>query len=228
MADTVQKNDRFSELAHALSTRTNVLGALVYHIRLPSPTAEDAAVREARRQLEQTVFALHSRYGEEVLRRASDLDQLRSVSHIPTGFGRLDALTGCSVNAPWGTPLLRGRTTSGELTLAYKTLASLHSTDSTAIAAVLDLAHSADPDYLSRCGVDLARLLLLRPESSQQAVDSLLDLVQEKAMGAVVVNSLPHLQTSRCALLCLDEPQPPWLAWLGCGDTPSTSNSGAR
>jgi RecA/RadA recombinase len=72
--------------------------------------------------------------------------------------------------------LLRGRTTSGKLTLAYKTLANLHAANPAAIVAILDLAHSAHPDYLTRCGVDLARLLLLCPESSGQAVDSLLDL----------------------------------------------------
>jgi hypothetical protein len=196
-------------------------------------------VRGARhQQLEQTVAALRIHYGDGVLRRASELSSVRSVPHIPTGFGQLDALTGCGGIPQGALTLLRGRTTSGKLTLAYKTLASLHTADPVAIAAVLDLAHSADPDYLSRCGVDLTRLLLLRPESSGQAVDSLLDLTQEKAMGAVVVNSLPHLladrrdaryvnghlallhrhlQTARCALLCLDEPQPPWLTWLGWG-----------
>ena len=219
--------------------RTNVLHALVYHIRLPSPTAEDAAVRGARRrQLEQTVAALRARYGDGVLRRASELSSVRSVPHIPTGFGALDALTGCGGVPQGALTLLRGRTTSGKLTLAYKTLASLHTANPVAVAAVLDLGHSADPDYLTRYGVDLARLLLLRPESSGQAIDSLLDLTQEMAMGAIVVNSLPHLladrrdartvnghlallhrhlQSSRCALLCLDEPQPPWLSWLGWG-----------
>jgi hypothetical protein len=59
---------------------------------LPPPTAEDAAVRGARRrQLEQTVAALRTRYGDGVLRRASELSSVRSAPHIPTGFGELDA-----------------------------------------------------------------------------------------------------------------------------------------
>lgn len=79
-----------------------------------------------RRQLEQTVAALRTRYGDGVLRRASELSSVRSVPHIPTGFGELDALTGCGGVPQGALTLLRGRTTSGKLTLAYKTLASLH------------------------------------------------------------------------------------------------------
>jgi RecA/RadA recombinase len=67
-----------------------------------------------RRQLEQTVAALRTRYGDGVLRRASELDQARSVSHIPTGFKDLDALTGCGGVPQGALTLLRGRTTSGK------------------------------------------------------------------------------------------------------------------
>jgi hypothetical protein len=159
--------------------------------------------------------------------------------HVSTGFPQLDAITGCG-GAPLGAmTLLSGRTTSGKLTLAYKTLVhaqggpgvggALHS------VAILDLTHSSDPDYLSRCGLQLSHLLLVRPQSGRQAVDLLLDLVRSRQFRALLVDSLADLRADRdanrylnavtaqlnrfvlessCGLICLDEPQPPWLRWL--------------
>jgi hypothetical protein len=179
---------------------------------------------------------LQRRYGEQALRRGSDLVRPSRPPSIPTGFAGLDTLTGCG-GVPLGAlTLLDGRTTSGKLTLAYKVLANLHRSPSPNTAALLDLVHTGDPDYLARCDVDLARLLIVRPQSQRPAVDLLLELVQNRQIRAVVVNSLSHLvrtrpdaryfhnhlaqlnlllRASSCALICLDEPQPPWLQWLG-------------
>jgi recombination protein RecA len=189
-----------------------------------------------RRKLEQTVALLRSQYGDEIMRRASELTRRTAPPHISTGFPALDALTGCQ-GIPLGRlTLLAGHTTSGKLTIAYKTLASLLQGAPSVTAALLDLTRTTDPDYLERCGVSPERLVLARPDSPRQAVDLLASLVHQQQIGAILVDSLPHLMLSRqdarylngslaslhrlvlashCAVIFLDEPQPPWLNWLG-------------
>jgi len=190
---------------------------------------------QRRRKLEQTVASLRSRYGDEIVRRAGELDHPVAPPAISTGFAALDQLTGCG-GIPLGRlTLLSGRTTSGKLTIAYKTLANLLQ-NAAASAVILDLTHSSDLDYLARCGVRLEAATIARPTSPRQAVELLLDLLHGGETGAILVDSLPHLMRSRadaryfngclaalhrlllaspCALIVLDEPQPPWLGWLG-------------
>lgn len=187
-----------------------------------------------RRKLEQTVALLQQQYGDHALRRASEL-HIQAVPHITTGFDELDALTGCGgVPQGWIT-LLSGRTTSGKLTLAYKTL--LHAqAEFNAGVALVDLTRSSDPDYLARCGVDLNRLLFARPQSGEQAVELLLDLARSRRFRAILLDGLAeiagerrqirtfnrnlaglqrYLRASGSALLIVDELQPPWKRWLG-------------
>lgn len=188
-----------------------------------------------RRNLQQTVDVLRRRYGEGIVRKASELAQRHAVGHIPTGFPELDDLTGCGGIPLNGLTLLSGRTTSGKLTLAYKVLSIAQYTRRQPVA-LLDLTRSSDPDYLARCGVDLNRLLLARPREGKEAVNLLLELIGARQVQAVLVDSLAELSADRhalrhlnrnlaslhrllhdsgCGLLLLDEPHPPWLRWLG-------------
>jgi len=188
------------------------------------------------RRLEHAVASIQQRYGAQALRRGGDLGE-RALSPIATGFPALDAITGYG-GAPLGAlTLLSGRSTSGKLTLAYKLLANAQRPNGGAphTVGLLDLSHTADPDYVHRCGVDLAHLLVGRPVIGRPAVNLLGDLVQHGGLRALVVDSvtdlaaasegrrslyalLPRLsqmlRTSGVALVALDEPHAPWLRWL--------------
>ena len=183
------------------------------------------------RRLHSTLAALEQRHGPGVVRRAADVDR-RLPPHIRTGFPALDELTGCG-GVPLGAmTLLSGRSTSGKLTVAFKVLAHAQQHQTHRAVALLDLNHTADPDYLHRAGVDLARLQIVRPAVSRQAVDVLIDLARTRTLTALVVNGLANFQTERgvyryliatlgllhrtlaaanCALLWIDDPSPPWL-----------------
>lgn len=182
-------------------------------------------------RLDQTIAILRQRYGESILRRVGEMERVTAPAHISTGFVPLDSLTGCNGIPLDGVTVLSGPATSGKLTIGYKVLAMSRST-----TALLDLGQSSDPDYLTRCGVDLQQLVFVRPQSQEQAVDLLLELVQSRQVQVVLVDSLPDLVSERkalrhlnkslahlrqllhgsgCAVLVMDEAHPPWLRWLG-------------
>lgn len=192
-----------------------------------------------RRRLDSTVSALQQRYGQAALRKGSELPAPAPPPHIPTGFAALDAITGCQ-GVPLGAlTLLSGPITSGKLTLAYKTLANAQqqapSKSAGPTAALVDFSQSSNPAYLARCGVDLARLLIVRPQPTAQAIALLLDLIQTRQLRLLLVDPLTTLtadravlqrlngalgrlallaQQARTALLFIDEPSPAWQRWL--------------
>lgn len=188
-----------------------------------------------RRRLESTIAAIRQRHGAQAIRRAADTPS-PTIPHVSTGFAALDAITGCH-GAPLGAlTLLTGKTTSGKLTLAYKTLANAQRLGNTANnVGIIDACAATDPDYLVRCGVKLEQLLLVRPAADRDGVALLLDLVQSGALRMVLVDSLADLwldraaerlwmaswsklrrllRVTQCALVVVDEANPPWLRWL--------------
>ena len=155
------------------------------------------------RRLESAVAGLQLRYGDKAVRKASELASASTPPHIATGFGALDALTGCGGLPLHASTLLTGQMTSGKLTLAYKTLVSAQAVPGggrsvgqrarPGTVAILDLANSTNPDYLQRCGLRLEQTLIARPTSARTAVDLLLDLVQSRSVRAILVDSLVDL-----------------------------------
>ena len=61
---------------------------------------------------------------------------------------------------------------------------------------LLDLTHTADVDYLSRCGLDLDQLLVVRP-TAEQTMPLLLDLVNTRDLPVVLVDTLANLTANR-------------------------------
>jgi recombination protein RecA len=190
---------------------------------------------DKRRKLESAVAAIQQRHGPQAIRKAAEVAPA-AVPHISTGFPALDAVTGCAGIPLGAITLLSGQSTSGKLTLAYKTLANAQAWGN---AVLLDLARTADPGYLHRCGVRLDRLLVVRPDDTPgalvNAVTLLLDLAQSGEVRGVLVDgladlaaesaalrrltaSLAHLRqllrAANCALVFTDEAHAPWQRWL--------------
>lgn len=190
------------------------------------------------KRLEQAVVALRLRHGQDMLAQAAERPR-KLPPHIPSGFAKLDAITGCNGIPLHAITLLTGPTTSGKLTLAYKVLANAQRTSSARRlqVAILDLTLSADADYIARCSVDLEYTLFVRPPDPERTINMIFDLVREREYGLRVLlidgladllrdhnirrmfdTALPQLAVALkrlpCAVICLDEPRPPWLRWL--------------
>ncbi len=191
-----------------------------------------------RKRLDLAVTRLQRRWGNRVVVSAREVQPETRV--ISTRFPELDHLLGGGIPLNAIT-LFNGQTTSGKLTLAYKILSSAQHASATSrlpclhSVAILDLNAASDPDYVARCGIDLDHLLLARPQAGKPAIDVLLDLVRSRQLRVLLLDSLPDLRSdpaaaryfdqllpqlsmflksAGCALIILDEPQPPWLEWL--------------
>ncbi len=194
-----------------------------------------------RKRLDSTVAAIQRRYGDRALQQGVTMTSAPLPPHTTTGFPALDAMTGCQ-GIPLGViTLLSGRMTSGKLTLAYKALAHAQGAKQQDAVALIDLNGSSDPDYLTRCGVALPRLFLIRPTAETAMMPLLIDLIGTGQLRLILVDSLPDLlaRTSRarqlqnmvspllnalhrscCALVFLEEWMPNWVRALGFGRNP--------
>ena len=191
-----------------------------------------------RQKLEQAVAAIEARHGVGALRQAKEI--VHPVPHISTGFAALDGLTGCGGIPLGAMTLLSGVYTSGKVTIAYKALAAAQQAYPKQVVVLLDLHSSADADYLQRAGVDLERLLLVRPAIDRQAIDVLVDLASKRKVRMIVVNSLADLQKERAiqrhlaatlgrlhqtlrdthtALIWIDDPSAPWIRWFNLDES---------
>ena len=143
-----------------------------------------------KRRLESTVTAIQRQHGAQALRRG-----LERAPKPPLAVSS----TRCPhrlQRRPLGVmSLLSGRSTSGKVTLAYKLLANAQASGGAPAptAVLVDMTQTADPDYLTRCGINLDRLLLVRPATNERAVHLILDLARSRQVNLVVVDSLADL-----------------------------------
>lgn len=194
---------------------------------------------QRKQRLQKTIAALQHKHGSSVIETGpSLLQRLLVPPRISTGFGCLDTLTGCKGIPIGHLTLLTGRTTSGKLTLSYSILANAQgaSAKHKERVAILDVVGTSNPDYIARRGVDLHHTLFIRPPHPEQAVYLLFDLLRDYGLRVLLVNGLGSLlrtrqitqafdaalpqitqalRAARCALICLDEPDPPWLRTRG-------------
>jgi len=142
-----------------------------------------------RKRLEATVAAIQGRWGRKALQRGP---RPEAISALSTGFPALDGILAGSGGLPRGriTELL-GEPTSGMATLALKVAAGL---TAPARSAYVDLAGTFDPDYAARCGVNLERLLLVRPHRGLEGLDIVLSLLSRAQLSLIIFDSVTALR----------------------------------
>lgn len=135
-------------------------------------------------RLKAALAEIHKRWGSDALRPLSAVKV--ASTYIPTGFPSLDALLGGGI--PCGQAIeLSGVPTSGMTTLALKIIAEAQQQGRPTV--YVDLASIFDPGYAVRCGVQLNRLLIARPEGVARGLDILHVIGAEADSGLVVFDS---------------------------------------
>src|ERR1700722_5189488 len=120
-----------------------------------------------------------------IRRKLAGTEIPRSRPSISTGFRVLDAVLGAG-----GLPRGRivewfGPPSCGKTTLALQTVAHIQGTGS--IAAWIDADRTFDPGYAVALGVALDRLAVARPESAEEAMEIVRQLLGSGAVDLLVV-----------------------------------------
>ena len=148
------------------------------------------------RRLQQTLFDLQRRFGEQAVTTLAAHDPARD--RLAFGYPALDALLDSGL-ARGTSSALMGRPSCGATTLALHLLAAAQGRAEAGV--YLDLTGTFDPDYAAWCGVALDRLLLAQPQDVLQMLDIGRDLVRTGVPTLVVFDLLAApLSLARSAL----------------------------
>lgn len=164
---------------------------------------------------------IHRRWGSAALRLA--IDGAVRPDLLPTGVAELDEALGGGL--PRGRLIeISGWPTSGMRTLALRALAQAQAPAQ--LVAYVDVCGTFDAEHAAACGVNLAHVLVARPQSHREIFDMSRALIASGDAGAIVIDSLedvladrhgarlmsaaldrlaPLLPGSRCAVLLLRE-----------------------
>jgi recombination protein RecA len=149
--------------------------------------------RDRAAALQRVIAAIQRRWGAHALRIFGE-SRVDTVPVISTGFYDLDAALGIGGFPRGRLTELLGMATSGKTTIALRALAQAQAVGDR--VGYLDLPATFDPEYAAWCGVDLAALLLIRPQTPAYALDLLSPLIASGGLGMLVVDDLASFQVT--------------------------------
>ena len=146
---------------------------------------------ERAKALLQTVGAIEKQFGPGSIWRLGQGADVPAVAVIPSGSLGLDQALGVSGYPRGRVVEIFGPESSGKTTLALHAIAEAQRTGG--VAAFIDAEHALDVAYARRLGVDVAELLVSQPDTGEQALEIVEQLVRSGACDLVVVDSVAAL-----------------------------------
>ena len=117
-------------------------------------------------------------------------NSVSNVEAYPTGIVSFDYASGVG-GIPKGRIIeLFGPESSGKTTISYYAMVEVQKQGG--IAAYIDVEHSMEPTYMKTIGLDVSKLLIIKPEHGTQALDIATDLIKRK-VNLIVIDSLAAL-----------------------------------
>ena len=155
---------------------------MAVEIKQPSPDKLKA--------LQLAMEKIEKDHGRGTIMRLGD-ENIEEVSVIPTGSVGLNLALGVG-GYPRGRIIeIYGPESSGKTTLAIHAIAEVQK--SGGIAAIVDAAHAFDRFYAEKLGVDIKNLLISQPDSGEQALEVVDQLVRSSAVDLIVIDSVAAL-----------------------------------
>jgi len=146
---------------------------------------------EKMKALGQAIAGIEKQYGKGSVWRLGDGVEPAPVPVVPTGSLGLDLALGVG-GLPRGRVVeIFGPESSGKTTLALHAIAEVQKTGG--VAAFVDAEHALDVTYARRLGVSLPDLLVSQPDTGEQALEIVEQLVRSGACDLVVVDSVAAL-----------------------------------
>eukprot|EP01126_Amoeba_proteus_P038871 TRINITY_DN4070_c0_g1_i2.p1 TRINITY_DN4070_c0_g1~~TRINITY_DN4070_c0_g1_i2.p1 ORF type:complete len:320 (-),score=70.71 TRINITY_DN4070_c0_g1_i2:689-1648(-) len=138
----------------------------------------------------QTLKDIESKFGDGRIRRL-DSNETGKVDVIPTGSLGLDLALGVG-----GLPRKRiieifGPESSGKTTMALSVIAEAQKMG--CVCTFIDVEHALDPTWAKKLGVKIDQLLFSQPDSGEEALELVDNLVSSKTVDVIVVDSVAAL-----------------------------------
>jgi recombination protein RecA len=140
--------------------------------------------------VEELIESLQTRYGEGAIMKLGERRKV-NVDSIPSGSFSLDIALGVG-GLPRGRVIeIYGPESGGKTTLSLHAIAEAQKRGGK--AAFIDAEHALDPEYAKRIGVKFKDLIISQPDSGDEALNILEDVVKSGAIDIVVVDSVAAL-----------------------------------
>ncbi len=145
---------------------------------------------DKQKNLEQAIAQIEKEFGKGAIMRLGDYEA-EKVEVIPTGCLSLDMALGVG-GVPRGRIVeIYGPESSGKTTVSLHIVAEAQKLGGT--AAFIDAEHALDPVYAARLGVDIKNLYVSQPDTGEQGLEILENLVRSGSVDIVVVDSVAAL-----------------------------------
>lgn len=148
--------------------------------------------REDRRKaLMEAIARIKKSYGEGSVMILGESHPVEKVKAISTGSILIDNITGIGGVPRGRITEVYGHESSGKTTLCLHIIAEAQKEGG--IAAFVDVEHALDPTYAKAIGVNLENLVISQPESGEQALNIVENLVRSGAVDVIVIDSVAAL-----------------------------------
>lgn len=154
----------------------------------PSPIV-NGDESDKRKALEQVLGQIERNFGKGAIMRLGDASRMR-VETVPSGAMTLDLALGGGY--PKGRVIeVFGPESSGKTSIALHAIAEVQKQGGT--VAFVDAEHALDPVYAAALGVNIQDLLVSQPDTGEDALEIVDQLVRSAAVDVVVVDSVAAL-----------------------------------
>lgn len=150
---------------------------------------ENMADQEKLKALQAAMAQIEKTHGKGTIMRMTGPSA--KVESISTGAITLDAATGVGGIPRGRVTEIYGPESSGKTTLCLHVVANAQKAGGT--AAYIDAEHALDTEYARKIGVNIDELLLSQPDSGEQALDIVDQLVRSGAVDLIVIDSVAAL-----------------------------------
>lgn len=151
--------------------------------------AKPAKQAKKPQSLEEVMADLEKAYGPDNVKFGDWT--VKNIDVIPTGTITLDRAIGIGGVPRGRVTVIYGHESSGKTTLATHIVANAQKQG--LVGAIIDAEHAFDISYAENIGVNREKLVLLQPDSGEQAFEMLEKLVETGSVGVIVVDSIAHL-----------------------------------
>lgn len=140
--------------------------------------------------IDDTLKSIEKQFGKGSIMKLGD-KVYEHMEVVPTGSLALDLALGVGGYPKGRIVEIYGPESSGKTTLALHAIAEAQKQGG--YAAFIDAEHALDPKYAKALGVDIDNLILSQPDTGEQALEIVEQLVRSNAISIVVIDSVAAL-----------------------------------